>query len=103
MGTVSIPRGVETQREVSGAGVAKPEMFAPPQLPLIAIERSLGSEGRVSARNSLPSRSERKGTVQLGLAHLCSMGWSPVFSSMEFWPESATNYARKRPNDDSES
>src|SRR6266849_2612403 len=34
----------------------------------------LRSEGKVSARNSLPSRSERKGTVQAGFAHLWSIG-----------------------------
>ena len=32
--------GVETEREVSGAGVAEPEMFTPAELAPIAVERN---------------------------------------------------------------
>src|SRR5580658_6943548 len=55
------------------------------------------SEGKSSARNSLPSRRERNGAVQIGLAHLWSMEAGSLLMS-EFRPESVAVNARRWPN-----
>jgi hypothetical protein len=57
----------------------------------------LASEGRVSARNSLPSRRERKGIVHAGLAHLWSMAVSSLLFCGTFGQRDATDIARERP------
>jgi len=84
-GTVSIPcGGVKTEREVRRASVAEPEVFTPAELPPVAVENGWSGVRRqsVSARNSLPSRRERREPCRTDWriygAWLC-----PVFSSVE--------------------
>ena len=52
------------------AGVTEPEVFTAPQFSAVDVERGIEVGGKSFRRNSLPSRRERNGTVQAGLAHL---------------------------------
>jgi hypothetical protein len=92
---------VETERKVSCARAAKPEMLAPAQLALIAIK--IGIEirrtGFCQEQLAFPQRTERNGAG--GVSALMQHEMLPVFFIDGVLAESATTIARLRPNDDS--
>ena len=84
---------------MGGTYVAEPKMLAATGFAATSIERRVDIQGNVSARNSLPSRKERKGEVQVGLAHLCNMNRVQSFSSIRrVVQEDSKNSALRGPN-----
>ncbi len=99
-GTVIIPYplgGVETQREMSGAGGAQPEMFPAPHLSPIFV-KSCWVRGIGFRQKQLPFAKRKEGNGAGWVRAFLQHGLGPVFSLSEFWPESSTNSARARPN-----
>src|SRR5208282_84927 len=97
-GTVSIPR-LASKRSVNWAEQTSQSQKCSRRRTFrrLPSKLTLGSEGKVSARNSLPSRRERKGTVHAGLAHLCNIGWVQSSLLESFGQRDSNDIARQRP------
>lgn len=78
---------VESQREVSAAGIAEPEMFAPAQLLPVALERDARVGWKSFGKKQLAFAQGTEWNCACGVGAFMQHRLGPIFSSVELRPE----------------
>jgi hypothetical protein len=75
--------GIETQREVSTADIAEPEMLASADLPPVAVERDTKVGRKGFGKEQLAFTKGAKGNRACGVSAFMKHGLGPIFSSVK--------------------
>jgi len=75
--------GVKTERELSGAGITEPEMFALPYLAPVTVETGVKVGGKSFGKEQLPFAKGTEGSSACGVRAFMEHGLGPVFSSVK--------------------
>jgi hypothetical protein len=79
--------GIKPEGKVRRADVAQPEVFAPPELPPVAIESGVGAGRKSFRQKQLALAQGSKGDRANRIGAFMEHRLVPFFSSVEFWPE----------------